>query len=68
MLELIIRKNKNNDIIENPVACLKKFVSKKIENVMKEVIPEIATINSGQFVVENKKSYEKEMASMISII
>ena len=47
MLELIIRKNKNNDIIENPVACLKKFVSKKIENVMKEVIPEIATINSG---------------------
>jgi len=67
-LEIITRKNKNLDILENPINSIKKFISKKFEKIINEVVVQISTENSGKFVQQSKKDYEKEMINMISEI
>ena len=67
-MEIITRKNKNLDILENPINSIKKFISKKFEKIINEVVVQISTENSGKFVQQSKKDYEKEMINMISEI
>lgn len=67
-MEIITKKNKNLDILENPINSIKKFISKKFEKIINEVVVQISTENSGKFVQQSKKDYEKEMINMISEI
>ncbi len=67
-MEIITRKNKNLDILENPINSIKKFISKKFEKIINEVVVQISTENSGKFVQQSKKDYEKEMINIISEI
>ncbi len=67
-MEIITKKNKNLDILENPINSIKKFISKKFEKIINEVVVQISTENSGKFVQQSKKDYEKEMINIISEI
>ena len=67
-MEIITRKNKNLEILENPINSIKKFISKKFEKVINEVVVQVSTESSGKFVQQTKKDYEKEMINMISEI